>query len=74
MEKVLTRGENNSKFRINQNGFLLLHYGFQKTDVDERPRFTEINAGLHWETPVDKQIEQMKDDRAMFEFDIARGK
>lgn len=67
-------GENNSKFRINQNGFLLLHYGFQKTDVDERPRFTEINAGLNWETPVDKQIEQMNDDRAIFEFDIARGK
>ena len=51
-----------------------MHYGFQKTDMDERPRFTEINAGLNWETPVDKQIEQMNDDRAMFEFDIARGK
>ena len=67
-------GENNSKFKINQNGYLLLHYGFLKNEVDESPRYTEINAGPFWETPVDKQIEQMNDDRAMYEHDLARGK
>lgn len=67
-------GENNSKFKINQNGYLLLHYGFLRSEVGESPRFTEINAGPYWEPPIDKQIEQMNDDRAMYDFDVARGK
>lgn len=67
-------GENNSKFKINQNGFLLLRYGFLNDKVYESPRFTEINAGPMWEEFNDKTIDQMNDDRAMYEFDVARGK
>ena len=64
-------GENNCKFQLSPNGFLMLRYGFNMKDVYEGPRFTEVNAGLTLET---YEGERTDDDREMFEYDQIRGK
>lgn len=67
-------GENNSKFKINQNGYLLLRYGFLRNKVHESPRFTEINAGPMLEELSNEDIDQLLNDKTMSEFDIEREK
>lgn len=52
-------GENNSKFKINQNGYLLLRYGFLKDKVYESPRFTAINAEPKLEELSIEEVDQI---------------
>lgn len=63
-------GESSSKFKISPNGYLLLKYGFMKSDVDKAPRFAEINAGVTWDD-IDELFDE---DKAQAERDLFRGK
>lgn len=38
----------NYKFLISSNGSLLLKYGLELANVEEKPRQTEISAGTFW--------------------------
>lgn len=55
-------GENNSKFKINQNGYLLLRYGFLKDKVNESPRLTEIKVEPKLEAYSIEEMDQMLGD------------
>lgn len=51
-------GTSDNKFRISPNGYLLLKYGFMYENIEEKPRFSDINLGpsreLAWE-PIDDE-------------------
>ena len=40
--------ESENKFIVNSNGTLLLRYGLKQSNVEDKPRRTEINAGPLW--------------------------
>ncbi len=40
--------EDCNKFKISTNGYLLLKYGFNKKNIIESPRITDISASIKW--------------------------
>lgn len=50
-------GESNSKFLLSPNGLLMLRYGFNKEDVYDMPRFTQVQTVI--ETLSAKEVDDL---------------